>query len=127
MEYGYRKQLSGSFTEELKQVRQALGEAGFGILTEIDVKDALKQKLQVEFDNYTILGACNPPLAYEALQAEREIGLLMPCNVIVYERDAIVSVAAIRPTAAMRMVENDRLAQIAEQAEGKLISAIDSL
>lgn len=87
----------------------------------------LKKKLDVDFDHYIILGACNPPFAHKALLAEREIGLLLPCNVIVYEQDAKVYVSAILPTIAMQMVENESLQEIATAVEAKLKSAIDAL
>ena len=85
MEYGYKKKVQASFEEVLQKTREELPKEGFGVLTEIDVKATLKKKLDADFDNYIILGTCNPPFAYQALQAEKDIGLLLPCNVIVYE------------------------------------------
>ena len=127
MEYGYRIKGKGPFAEVLQKTREELAKEGFGILTEIDVKATLKKKLNVDFDNYVILGACNPPFAYQALQAERDIGLLLPCNVIVYEADGAVYVSAIVPTVAMSMVDNDSLSDIAIQVEMKLKKVVDSI
>ena len=93
----------------------------------MDVQATLKNKLNVDFEKYIILGACNPPFAYQALQAEHEIGLLLPCNVIVYEHEGIVTVAAIRPTEAMNMINNAKLNSIAEAVEAKLDKVIKSV
>jgi len=125
--YGYKKQVSASFEGALEKTREALQKEGFGILTEIDVKATLKKKLDVDYDNYLILGACNPPFAYQALQAEKDIGLLLPCNVIVYEQDGKTFVSAIVPTVAMGMVNNEDLRGIAVQVEDKLKKVIDSI
>jgi uncharacterized protein (DUF302 family) len=127
MEYGITKQIDTSFDEAVEKIRQALADEGFGILTEIDVRATLKKKLDVEYDNYLILGACNPPLAYRALQAEKQVGLLLPCNVIIYEDEGSTFVSAMKPTVAMSMVDNPGLVKIAEQAEQKLKRVIDSL
>lgn len=127
MKYGCTKQVDGSFEVVVPRVKAALAEQGFGVLTEIDVKATLKEKLGVEFDKYLIWGACNPPLAYQALQKEREIGLLMPCNVIIYETGGKIFVSAILPTTAISMIGNQSLLDIAEQAEEKLCKAIDNL
>ena len=108
-------------------MRSELSKEGFGVLTEIDVKATLKKKLGIEHDNYLILGACNPPFALKALQAEKDIGLLMPCNVIVYEDGGKVFVSAILPTVAMGMVGNPSLADIAKTAEGKLKNVVDTI
>ena len=127
MEYGYKKQVNLSYEEAVEKTRQALQQAGFGVLTEIDVKATLKKKLDADFDNYIILGACNPPLAYRALQAERDIGLLLPCNLIVYEQAGQTYVSAMLPTVAMSMVENAALADVAVQVEAKLKQVVDSV
>jgi len=127
MKYGYTKQLKLNFDEAVEKVKEELSKEGFGILTEIDVKDTLKKKINVDFDNYIILGACNPSLAHKALQAEQEIGLLLPCNVIVYEKDGEVFVSGIMPTVAMGMVENEKLSCIGEEAEEKMKKVINSL
>ncbi len=127
MQYGYTKEVSLSFEEAVEKVKDALGTEGFGILTEIDVKATLKKKLDVDYENYLILGACNPKFAHQALQAEKEIGLLLPCNVIVYEDNGNVHVSAILPSSAMGMVENPKLSEISKDVEDKLKSVIDSL
>ena len=127
MDYGYKKQLNVSFQKAIESVREALKKEGFGVLTEIDVQTTLKAKLDVDIDRYTILGACNPPFAYKALQAEQDIGLLLPCNVIVYESEGKSYVSAILPTVAMNKVDNKELAPIAEEVEEKLKAAIDNL
>ena len=127
MEYGYKRKTSLSFTEAVEKTKTELAKEGFGILTEIDVKATLKKKLNVDHEDYLILGACNPPFALEALQAEKEIGLLLPCNVIVYGESGVVFVSAILPTVAMGMVENPSLADIGKTAEEKLKRAIDNV
>ncbi len=127
MNYGYKKELNIPFIEAVKKTKAGLAEEGFGILTEIDVKATLKNKLDAEYDNYVILGACNPPFAYQALQAEKEIGLLLPCNVIVYEDGGKVVASAILPTVAMGMVDQPDLAEIAIKVEEKLKKVIDKL
>jgi uncharacterized protein (DUF302 family) len=127
MDYGYKKRVRLSYQDALKKTREELQKEGFGVLTEIDVKATLKKKMNVEFDNYIILGACNPPFAFQALQAERDIGLLLPCNVIVYEAGGLTTVSAILPTVAMNMVENEGLRQVASQVEDKLKRVIDNI
>lgn len=125
--YGYKKQVNTSFEEALQKTKEELQKEGFGVLTEIDVKATLKKKLDVDYDNYLILGACNPPFAYQALQAEKDIGLLLPCNVIVYEDEGETFASAILPTVAMSMIENEKLRSIALQVEQKLKKVIDSI
>ena len=88
--YGYRARISGNFEDAIIKVTGALKKEGFGVLTKIDVRETLKEKLGASVDNYVILGACNPPFAYKALVAEPEVGLMLPCNVIVYEREVAV-------------------------------------
>lgn len=125
--YGYKRQVSLPYAEALQRTRQELQKEGFGVLTEIDVKETLKKKLNVDWDNYIILGACNPPFAYQALQAEKDIGLLLPCNLIVYEDTGKTYVSTILPTVAMSMIESPRLAGIAVQVEAKLKKVVDSI
>ncbi len=127
MTYGHKRQVSLGYEDAVKRVREELQKEGFGVLTEINVKETLKKKLNVDFDNYVILGACNPPFAYKALQDERDIGMLMPCNVIVYEQAGKTYLAATRPTVTMSSVQNDKLAPLATQVETKLKKAIDSV
>lgn len=117
-----------TFKEAIEKTTAALKEEGFGVLTEIDLKATLKKKLDVDFYNYTILGACNPGMAYEALQAENKIGTMLPCNVIVQEREpGIVEVSAVDPAASMVAVENNSLADIAKEVQVKLTKVIQSL
>jgi len=109
------------FNKVIDRVTEELKKEGFGILTDIDVKDTLKKKLDVDFRQYRILGACNPPFAYKALQAESKIGSMLPCNVIVQEReDGKVEVSAIDPIASMQSVKNDNLLPIAKEVQEKL-------
>lgn len=128
MNYYMSRKLGCAYGEAVARMRDALKGEGFGVLTEIDVQETLKKKLDVNFRKYCILGACNPPLAYRALQAERNVGLLLPCNVIVQEISADSSeVAAIDPAAAMGAIENSELSAVALEAKEKLGRAIDSL
>ncbi len=125
--YGYKKQVDASFEVALQKTKEELQKEKFGVLTEIDVKATLKKKLNVDYDNYFILGACNPSFAYQALQAEKDIGLLLPCNVIVYEQEGQTFVSAIMPTVAMNMVKNETLRSIAAQVERKLKKVINNI
>ncbi len=126
MSYYFTKTLSLSFDAALARVTEELKKEGFGILTDIDVKATLKKKLDVEFRKYRILGACNPPFAYKALQAEDKIGTMLPCNVIVQEiSDGQVEVTAIDPLASMQAVENPALKEIAAEISNKLKTVID--
>ena len=127
MDYGYKRKVDMSFEAAVRKVRDELPKEGFGVLTEIDVKATMKKKLDVDYDNYVILGACNPPFAHRALQAEKDIGLLLPCNIIVYEDGGETYVSAIVPTVAMSMVENADLGDVARQVEAKLKKVIDSV
>lgn len=129
MSYYVAKTLSGaSFDEAVARTTDALKEEGFGVLTDIDVRQTLKKKLDVEFRNYRILGACNPGMAHRALQAEDKIGTMLPCNVIVQElADGRVEVAAIDPAASMQAVENDALSSIAGSVGDKLRKVIERL
>ena len=121
MTYYYSKTVRGKFDDAVSRITQALKEEGFGILTEIDVKSTLKNKLDVDFRNYRILGACNPPFAYKALQAEDKIGTMLPCNVIVQETvDGGVEIAAVDPIASMKAIDNPKLHEIAETIGQKL-------
>lgn len=128
MGYLFSKTVAVSFDQAISRVTEELGKEGFGILTEIDVQATLKKKLDVDFREYRILGACNPPFAYRALQAEAHIGAILPCNVIVQEHeDGRVEVAAVDPIASMQAIDNPDLADIATQVRGKLRQVIDSL
>ncbi len=126
--YGLRVELPVAYDEAVERATSALKAEGFGVLTTIDVKATMKQKLDADFRRYVILGACNPPLAYEALTAELEIGLLLPCNVVVYETGPGTSVvAAMAPLQAMGVVGNPALTPVAEQADRKLRRALAAL
>ena len=128
MSYYFSRTLAISFTEAVDRVTEELKNEGFGVLTEIDVKETLKKKLGVDFRPYKILGACNPPFAYQALQAEDKIGVMLPCNVIVQEiAEGEVEVAAMDPVGAMQVVESPQLQEVAGQVRAKLMSVIDRL
>ena len=128
MEYYFSKTINGSFDDAIQQVTEALKAEGFGILTEIDIKATLKKKLDVDFYNYKILGACNPPFAYRALLAEDKIGTMLPCNVIVQEKIAgQVEVSAVDPSASMQAIENEKLASIAAEIRARLQKVIEQL
>jgi uncharacterized protein (DUF302 family) len=119
--YAFSTVLDTTYEDAVSKVRDALKEEGFGVLTEIDVKETLKKKLDKEFRSYVILGACNPPYAYQSLQADLDVGLLLPCNVIVYETDdSKAYVAAINPAAALEVIQNQELREIAREVSEKL-------
>ena len=123
--YNYKREVKLSYEAAVEKVKAELKKEGFGVLTEIDVKATLKSKLNVDFDKYIIMGACNPPFAYQALQAERDVGIVMPCNVIVYEMGGRTFVASTLPSVTMGVVGNPKLAPLADQVERKLKDAID--
>lgn len=128
MSYYFSKKVKGSFEKNIERVISLLKEEGFGILTEIDVKETLKKKLDVDFRKYKILGACNPPFAYQALQAEDKIGTMLPCNVIVQEiSPEEIEVAAVDPVASMKAVENPNLSEVARQVQERLKRVIEGL
>jgi uncharacterized protein (DUF302 family) len=128
MKYYFNKTLHQDFEKVIDRVTEALKKEGFGILTEIDIKATLKKKLDVDFKKYKILGACNPPNAYRALQAEDKIGTMLPCNVIVQEiEDGLVEVAAVNPMVSMQAVDNTQLGEIAQEITTKLEKVIESL
>ena len=128
MNYYISKIIKTSFENAEKQTIEALKKEGFGVLTEIDIQEKLKEKLNVDFRKYKILGACNPPFAYKALQLEDKIGIMLPCNVIVQELGKNeIEVAAVDPVASMMAVENSNLAGIAKEIKEKLERVIASL
>lgn len=128
MGYYYSKIIEDSFENTLRKTEVALKQEGFGILTEIDVKETLKKKLDVDFKKYKILGACNPPYAYNALLAEDKIGVMPPCNVIVIEQEENkFEVAAVDPVSSMQAVKNDNLSEIAAEIKAKLKKVVNSL
>ena len=121
MQYGFSKTVSLEFGAAIEKVTQELAKEGFGVLTSIDVRETLKKKLQVDFPRYTILGACNPPFALQALTAEEQIGLLLPCNVIVYEKEGRTVVGFFDPMVMMKVVENPRIKPIAVEIAERLL------
>lgn len=128
MRYYFSKTLNESFENAILKVTEALKAEGFGILTEIDIKATLKKKLDVDFYNYKILGACNPPFAYKALLAEDKIGTLLPCNVIVQEKvPGLIEVSAVDPAASMQAIENKDLQDIATEIRTRLQKVIEAL
>ena len=128
MSYYFSKTIEAQFEDAVARTREALKHEGFGIITEIDVQKTLKSKIDVDFRPYLILGACNPGMAYEALQVEDKVGTMLPCNVIVQERsEGSVEIAAIDPVASMQAIENPGLAQKAAAVAGKLQSALERI
>ena len=127
MKLNLTRKLNMPFENIVEKIRNGLKEEGFGILTEIDVKVTLKKKLDVEYPNYKILGACNPPLAKRTLDIDKEVGTLLPCNVIVYEIDQGVQVSIQRPTEMMKILNNKDLNEVAQEAESRLNKVIENL
>jgi len=128
MSYYISTTFNGTFDEAITKATEELKKEGFGVLTEIDVKETLKKKLDVDFKKYKILGACNPNLAYKALQAEDKIGTMLPCNVIVEEHDdAIIEVSAVNPLESMKAIKNEQLAAIADQVNELLKKVIKNV
>lgn len=128
MSYYFSKTINGNFDDVIIKVTDELKKEGFGILTEIDVKETLKKKLDVDFKKYKILGACNPPFAYEALKEEDKIGTMLPCNVIVIEQNpGQVEVAAVDPIASMQAISNPKLGKVAGEVQSKLKKVVESL
>jgi uncharacterized protein (DUF302 family) len=111
--------------DAVARVREELRVEGFGVLTEIDVRATLKEKLDIDVEPYVILGACNPPLAHQALEAEPDLGVLLPCNVVVYERGGITHVSAVDAERMLSIVENDELAGVAEDVRARLGAVVD--
>lgn len=128
MAYHNTKTVSSNFEDTILKVTEELKKEGFGVLSEIDVKETLKKKLDVDFRKYRILGACNPPLAYKALSEEENIGVMLPCNVIVQEKEGgVVQVSAINPMESMKSVANPNLEEVASTVSSKLAKVIDNL
>ncbi len=128
MSFYFSKTKNASFDEALEQLKTELKKEGFGILTEIDVKETLKNKLNVDFRKYRILGACNPLFAYKALQAEDKIGTMLPCNVVVQEiSEGVTEIAAIDPVASMQAVSNANLAEVAKEIQLKLHRVVENV
>ncbi|SHF05274.1 Uncharacterized conserved protein, DUF302 family [Marinitoga hydrogenitolerans DSM 16785] len=127
MKYGILKETNYDFEEAIEKLNKELQKEGFGILMRIDLDEKFKAKLGIDFKHYTILGACNPKNAHKAILAEENVGLFLPCNVIVYEKGEKTVVAAIKPTIAMSSTENDAVYEIAKEIEESLKRAINSL
>ena len=127
VEYGTGRDLTESYDTVLPRVLEALKAEGFGVITEIDVKKTMKEKLGVDGRPHVILGACNPKLAHAALAVEADLGLLLPCNVVVYETDAGTRVAAVNAGAMLGMVGNERLSPIADEVQARLDRVIESI
>jgi uncharacterized protein (DUF302 family) len=123
--YYITKKYQGDFSSALTSMVDSLNQEGFGILTQIDVQETLEKKLNIDYPKYMILGACNPPNAYKALQAEKEIGLLLPCNVIIYEENGSTFISIMKPTAALTLSSSMEIAKIAGVVEAKLVNALN--
>jgi uncharacterized protein (DUF302 family) len=120
MQYGFSKTVDVPYEQTIEKVTAELKKEGFGVLTSIDVKETLKQKINVDFKKYAILGACNPPIAHRALQEEDEIGLLLPCNVVVYEKENKTRVSIFDPMVMTWIMENDNMKPIATEVQERL-------
>jgi uncharacterized protein (DUF302 family) len=127
MQYGMSKTVGLTYEQAVEKVTAELKKEGFGVLTTIDVKETLKAKLNVEFPRYVILGACNPPFAHKALQAEEQIGLLLPCNVIVYEKAGTTVVAAFDPMVMTTVMDNPGMHPIAKEVKERLDRVIAAM
>lgn len=128
MNYNISKKVEGGFNGIIHKISEELKKQGFGIITEIDLKDKFKEKLNIEFRNYTILGACNPALAYQAIQQEDKIGVMLPCNILVQEhQNGEVEVTAINPLVSMGAVQNDELEALASEVSNKLKRVIENI
>ena len=128
MKYYISKKIDATFEQAIDKVKEALAIQGFGVLSEINMQQKLKEKLDVDFRRYTILGACNPAYAYKALQSEDKIGTMLPCNVVVQELSKnVIEVAAVDPIASMMAIENPKLAKLAGEIKIKLERVIESL
>ena len=125
--YGFTKELDLPFEKVREAISEELKKEGFGILTEIDLQEKFKEKLGVDFKRYVILGACSPPNAFKSVQAEENIGLMLPCNVLVYERGGRTVLSVVRPTVAMQMIDNAELKSVAELVEKKLKNVFDAV
>ena len=127
MQYGISKKVNLPFDQACEKVIEELKKEGFGVLTTIDIKETLKKKLDVEVPRYVILGACNPPFAHKALQAEEEIGLLLPCNVIVYEKEGTTRVSAFDPRVMSAIIDNPAIASVADEVRTRLARVIAAM
>lgn len=127
MDYGFSKSVDLSFEQTIDKVTDELKKEGFGVLTSIDVKETLKKKINVDFKKYTILGACNPPIAHKALLEEEELGLLLPCNIIVYEKEDKTVVSVFDPMIMTKVIDNEKIVPVAGQVKEKLERVLQSV
>ncbi len=127
MQYGFNKATDYTFEQAIEKVTEELKKEGFGVLTTIDVKETLKKKIDVDFKKYTILGACNPKLAHSALQVEEELGLLLPCNVIVYEKENKTVISVFDPNIMAHIVDNPNMKTVAEEVKSKLQKVLEAV
>lgn len=127
MQYGFSKTTDLTYERAVEKVTEELKKEGFGVLTTIDVRETLKKKLDVDFKKYIILGACNPPIAHKALEAEEQIGLLLPCNVIVYENEGKSVVAAFDPMMMTKILDNPKIQPIADEVQQRLKRVIERM
>ncbi len=127
MNYGFSKTVDMSYEAAVEKVTSELKKEGFGVLTSIDVKDTLKKKIDVDFKKYMILGACNPPLAHKALTNEEELGLLLPCNVVVYEKDNDTVVSVFNPMIMTEIVDNENLTTVAREVKDRMERVLEAV
>jgi uncharacterized protein (DUF302 family) len=127
MKYGFSKTTDYSFEQAIEKVTEELKKEGFGVLTTIDVKETLKKKIDVDFKKYTILGACNPKLAHGGLQVEEELGLLLPCNVILYEKNGKTVVSIFDPIVMTAVIDNPEMKPVAEEVKNKLKRVLEAV
>jgi uncharacterized protein (DUF302 family) len=125
--YGFTKDLIIPYETAIDRVKDVLKKEGFGVLTEIDIQNKMKEKLGIDMNKYIILGACNPANAYKAILSEENIGLMLPCNVIIYEKGGKTVLSVIRPSVAMQMVDNAELQKVSEEVEKKLKKVFDAI
>jgi uncharacterized protein (DUF302 family) len=127
MKYGFSKTTDYGFEQAIEKVTEELKKEGFGVLTTIDVKETLKKKIDVDFKKYTILGACNPKLAHGGLQVEEELGLLLPCNVILYEKNGKIVVSIFDPIVMTAVIDNPEMKPVAEEVKNKLKRVLEAV
>jgi len=128
MENGYQRVINDTFENVEARTRESITEQGFGVLTEVNVRDTLKEKLDVEFTKYMILGVCNPPIAFDALKIDKEVGLFMPCNIVLWEnKDGSTTVSAFDTTIISSQIQNDKIEEIAQRVNKILKTALDTV
>ncbi len=127
MNYGFSKNIDLPYEKAVDKVTEELKKEGFGVLTSIDVKETLKKKIDVDFKKYIILGACNPPLAHKALESEEQLGLLLPCNVIVYENNGGSTVSFFDPMIMTQLIDNEKLKTVAEEVQSKMKKVYEAI